>query len=287
MCIYTPNPGVLILSIASRTLRSQCITAPTKNFATEPRRTTETSSLCSVTLCILELVEGLSDVVIGPGICQLENLEEGRDPCARAKMRAVQPRRGVGKRHDLIQGPVLQKPIDEPAMEDVAGAGCIDSVDLEGREADTLIAYDRHRPLSAQGYSKKPLTVLAQGQQRVDWIGDPGKVRRKVGARYEKVHFRDQLLAARDDLVEIDHDRDALLLGPGRGTYCGPIVVTVQVQHLPGADVFASKLRIPKTQFRVSLPEDSPFAAVPVDNNERILVSSTLFHEDGGCVDVL
>src|SRR5205809_5284673 len=144
-------------------------------------------------------------------------------------MRAVQPRRGVGKGHDLIQGPVLQKPIDEPAVEDIAGAGSIHGVDLEGWKADTLVAYDRHRPLSAQGYSEKSLAGLPQGQQRVDGIGDPGKVRRKVGARYEKVHFRDQLLAARHNLVEVDHDRDALLLGPARGTYCGRIVVTGQL----------------------------------------------------------
>src|SRR5262245_11775322 len=64
------------------------------------------------------------------------------------------------------------------------------------------------------------------------------------------------------------------------------MVVSIKVKDAPGANVFPAQLGVPETQAAVPLPQDRPFTAVLVDDDERVLVSGPFLHEDGRGIDV-
>ena len=48
-----------------------------------------------------------------------------RDPAAGADLRALHGGNGVREADDILHCPILQKTVNESAVEDVAGAGCV------------------------------------------------------------------------------------------------------------------------------------------------------------------
>ena len=76
---------------------------------------------------------------------------QGADASAGSDGGAVEGGGCAGELELAVEGPVLEKRIDEAGVEDVAGAGCVDYGDAEGGDVEEARAVEGEDSIGAEG----------------------------------------------------------------------------------------------------------------------------------------
>lgn len=196
---------------------------------------------------------------------------ERRDAAAGADAGAIERGGGASEIKLLLQGPALQKRVDEAGMEQVAGSGGVHGVNLKGRRVVKLRAVPREHAVGAErGGREAADETFVHGRERFLQIIRRRELARNVAAGDEVIHVGQKRFDARIQLVEVGDDRNAGGARPSRGLGGGCRVVAVKMKRARSGDPVALKLFGAEREAMVTPPKHGALAGV-VNKNERLL----------------
>ncbi len=199
---------------------------------------------------------------------EFQNIVKAGSHRTRSKPGTAQRCRGIRKRHDLPDRPILQQAVYESTVKNVAGAGGIDGADLETRKAGTSLAKNSHRSRCPKSDREKTMALSAERQERCLRIRQPGKLRREARAGYQEVHAHEKLGAVGFNLVKIGNDCYAFFRSPARGLQRSLLIMTIEKQHPTGTDVGPPELDGRIREKRIALPDNCPLSTLPIDHDD-------------------
>jgi hypothetical protein len=104
--------------------------------------------------------------------------------------------------------------MDESAMENSAGASCIDCIHLNGRKCETLIPNPGHCACSAQRHCQKTVELISKRLESLWRVSQAGEFERKILTANQKIDFSEQRLTVVKRLVQINTNGDSCFLIP-------------------------------------------------------------------------
>ena len=153
---------------------------------------------------------------------------------------AVQRGSGTGEVELAGQRPALEKSVDKSGVEDVAGAGGVQSFHLKCGGVVEPGAVPGQDALMAQSCGGKAAAVsVAHRGQRLAQVLVAGQASRNVAAGNEVVDFLQQCFYTRVEVVEVGDYGDAGIARPACGDRCGGGIVSIDVKGAGIGDPFA------------------------------------------------
>lgn len=199
---------------------------------------------------------------------------ERGDAAAGAGGGAVEGGGGASEVELLLQRPALQKRVDEAGVEEVAGAGSVHGVNLEGGGVVELRAVPGENAVSAErGAGEAAAETFVHGGKRAVQIVGCGELAGNVAAGDEVVHVGEKRFDAGIKFVEVGDDGNAGGARPrgGSGSGCG--VVAVEMKRAGVDDPIAVKFFGAERKAMVAAPEDGALAGV-INEDEGLLAGA-------------
>ena len=212
--------------------------------------------------------------VTGAGGNEMLDGSQRGDAAAGSDSGAVERGGSAGEVELLLQGPALQKRVDEASVEEVARAGRVDGPNLKGGSVMKLRAVPGEHAVGAESRGGEAAAKAAMDiGQRLLQLSGRGELAGNVAAGDEVVHVGEKRFDAGIQFVEVSDDGNAGCSRPIRGLSCGGGVVAVKMKRAGVDDPVAQKLFGAQREAMVAAPEDGAFAGV-VDENEGLLAGA-------------
>src|SRR5262249_41811708 len=152
----------------------------------------------------------------------------------------------------IFQLPLLNETIDESAMKDIAGAGCVNDRDFESERSHQSSMIEENSTVGAAS-NPDDWTTITGG--KLLWVFG------KVGTGNEIVNQPKQLMCRIIvNLIDIDKDRDSRFACPTRRLESSCRVAAVQMKHFCARDQLAVHLPNWVLKCRIAPPQNCSFA---------------------------
>ena len=220
------------------------------------------------------VVVGEDGGVAGAGGEEMLDGGERGDVAAGANGGAVEGGGGAGEVELFLQGPALEKRVDEAGMEEVAGAGGVHGVHVKRGGVMELRAVPGEDAVGAEcgGGEAAVEAAMDRGERAMQVVGC-GELAGDVAAGDEIVHVREKGFDAGIEFVEVGDDGNAGGSRPRGGLRGGGGVVAVEMKCAGVDDPVALKLFGAEREAVVAPPEDGALAGV-VNKNEGLLAGA-------------
>lgn len=199
---------------------------------------------------------------------------DGRNGAAGADGGAIHRSSGAGEIELLLQGPALQKRVDEAGVKNVAGTGSVYGLDAKGGRVVEMLAIPSERTILTQrSASEAAAEAAADLGQRFLQIAVARQFGGDVSAGYEVIDVIEERFDTWIEFVEVRNDRNARSTCPGGGLggSCG--VVAIDMKSAGVENPIALELFRAEGEAAVALPENGTLAGV-VHEDERLLAGT-------------
>jgi hypothetical protein len=220
--------------------------------------------------------------VAGAGGNEVVYVFERVDASAGANGGAVESGGGASKFELTVQGPVLEKGVDESGVEDIASSCGVDYWNAEGGDVEETVAIEGEDSLCAKGSGGEACVVSAvHFAESLLEGGFGGETGGKVAADDQVVDVVDQGFDVWVEFVEVGDDGNVSGASPVGGLDGGFGIVAVDVKRACVGDPFALKVSGVEHDAFVAATEDGPLA-LGVDEDERLGAGNSLRGDDVG-----
>ena len=220
------------------------------------------------------VVVGEDGGVTGAGGEETFDGGERGDAAAGTDGRAIERSRGAGEVELLLQGPALQKRVDEAGVEQVARAGGVHGLHLKGGRVVELGAVPGEHAVGAErGAGEAAAEAAMHGGQRFVQVVGESELAGNVSAGDEVIHIGQKCFDAGIEFVKVGDDGNVGGTRPSGGLGSGSGIVAVEMKRTRVDDPVAVKLFRAESEAMVAAPEDGALAGV-VNENERLLAGA-------------
>ncbi|HKW33079.1 MAG TPA: hypothetical protein VJN92_08740 [Candidatus Acidoferrum sp.] len=205
-----------------------------------------------------------------------EMLDGGKrgDAAAGADGGAVERSGGACEVELLLQGPALEKRVDEAGVKEVSSAGGVHGVHMKrGRVVELRAVPGEYAVDAESGCGEAAAEAAVDHGQRVVQIIGCGEFAGNVAAGDEVVHVGQKRFDAGIEFVEVGYDGNAGGARPSGGLGGSGGVVAVEMKCPRVDDPVAVELFGAQREAMVAAPQDGALAGV-VDKNERLLAGA-------------